>query len=79
VTDDMVLKINGEYYPLGNGIYPATDWKPNEVVEIAPPVKAEKMSMQLFTIAGGLNVASDGSLFFSFDKALSAGETMSLP
>lgn len=79
VTDDLVLKINNEYYPLGNGIYPATDWKTGNVIEIAPPVKGGKLSLQLFTIVGGLNVASDGGLFFTFDKANPVGDKITLP
>jgi len=79
VADDLVIKINNEYYPLGNGLYPATDWKPNEVVEIAPPVASDKMEMQLYTIAGGLNVAPDGSLILSYDTAKPVGDKISPP
>jgi uncharacterized membrane protein len=67
VAKDLVIKVNGEYYPLGNGLYPVTDWKPDEIVEIAPPVSSTKMKIQLYTIEGGLNVNPDGSLSFSFD------------
>jgi uncharacterized membrane protein len=79
VAEDIVIKANGEYYPLGNGLYPATDWKPGEVVEIMPPVATGKINLQLFTISGGLNVASDGSLFLSFDTEKPVGEKITLP
>jgi hypothetical protein len=79
VADDLVLKINNEYYPLGNGIHPTADWKANEIIEIAPPLKGQKMGLQLFTIVGGLNVAPDGGLIFTFDKASPVGDKITLP
>jgi hypothetical protein len=79
IAKDLVIKINGEYYPLGNGLYPATDWKPGEVVEIMPPVASAKMKIQLYTITGGLNVAPDGSLFLSFDTAHPESDPVTLP
>ena len=79
VTDDLVIKINNEYYPFGNGIYPATDWKPGEIVEIAPPVAGDKITMQLYSIKGGLNVASDGGLIFSYDAETPTSGAVSLP
>jgi Predicted membrane protein len=79
VVDELVIKINNEYYPLGNGLYPTTDWKPGEIVEIAPPVASDKIEAQLFTIKGGLNVAADGSLIFSYDAEYPIGDKISLP
>ena len=79
VSDDPVLNINGAYRPLGNGLYPLADWKPNEIVEITVPAAASKMQIKLTDLLGGLNVASDGSLFFSFDKEKNIGEKITLP
>jgi hypothetical protein len=79
ITKDMVIKINGEYYPLGNGFYPATDWKPNEIVEITPPLTNDKMTVQLVTVAGGLTVAPDGSLLLTFPSARPESDTVVLP
>jgi uncharacterized membrane protein len=79
IADELVLKVNGEYQPLGNGLYPTADWKPKEVIEVTVPAAAAKMQIQLAAILGGLNVASDGSLFFSFDKEKNIGEKIILP
>ena len=79
VADELVIKINGTYWPLGNCLYPTADWKPGEVVEVAVPAAPAKMQMQLAVILGGLNVASDGSLIFSFDTEKNIGEKVTLP
>lgn len=79
LADELVLKINGAYRPLGNCLYPTGDWKPGQIVEVAVPVAAVNMHLQLAAVIGGLNVASDGSLFFSYDKEKNIGEPVTLP
>jgi|GEM_PF-1093617 len=79
ITKDLVIKINNEYYPLGNGLYPATAWKPNEVVEIIPPIINGKMTIQLVTVSGGLTVAPDGSLLLTLPSAHAESDKVVLP
>jgi len=79
IGKDLVIKINGEFFPLGNGLYPATDWKPGEIIEIMPPVATGKMEMRLYSVSGGLNVASDGSLIFGLDTARPESDIVTFP
>lgn len=70
LTGDPVLKIDGEYYPLGNGVYSPKDWQAGETLEIPVDGKLPLKKLLLTEIKGGLNTNSLNILYLQVDKEI---------
>jgi len=79
IKDDLALKINNEYYPLGSGIYPATDWNTGETIKVSVPISTPKMTIRPEVIIGGLNITSIGTIKLIIDKGEPAGDEIQIP
>jgi hypothetical protein len=73
ISTDPVIELNGIVMPLGNGIYPASDWKDGETVTISAPDPGGKLTLGVEGITGGLELRGDGSLFLKIDKPIPLG------
>jgi hypothetical protein len=68
ISNDPILTIGEQAFPLGNGLYPAADWKTGETVEITVQHEGKPGFLGLTTISGGLYINGDGSLSLKITK-----------
>jgi hypothetical protein len=79
ITTDMVITVDGKYYPLGNGLYPTSEWKSNEVIEVAPLITNKQFTFGLAEIKGGLNLDASGGIIIHIDSFTDIGGKISIP
>jgi uncharacterized membrane protein len=76
---DPVLVVNGNTVPLGNGLYPVSDWQADEIVEIALDETADRLTVEAAEISGGLAPDPFGSLLVEIERTEPIGAAFNLP
>ena len=68
------IQINNELYPLGYGLYPTSEWQPQQIIELnffnLPPIK----NASILNLTGGLELNGLGSNYVVWDKKEILGE-----
>jgi uncharacterized membrane protein len=74
IEKNYFIQINDGLYPLGYGLYPTSEWRPQQIIELnffnLPPIK----NARILNSTGGLELNGLGSNYVVWDKKEILGE-----
>jgi uncharacterized membrane protein len=79
VEVDDVLAVNGTPTSLGAGVYPTSEWKPDEVVAIPIQTDAEKLTLQIENVSGAFELGPTRETILKLDSKKKIGPEISIP
>lgn len=74
VDRNYFIKINNHLYPLGYGLYPTSDWQPEQVISLNFYNLALINNAEVISFMGGLELDNIGSIRPIFDKTEVLGQ-----